>query len=117
MLILTLLATALQPPVSVPDAGLAVPARPHRPLASYITGDDYPPDALRRGDEGIVGFELTVGADGVVMSCHIIASSGSSSLDDATCRLLRRRASFEPARNVAGNPIAGTVRSQISWSP
>ena len=104
-------ATRRRPP---PAAGRARPARPARPLGSYFSGDDYP-SGLERVQEGIVRFRLTVGPDGRVGGCAITGSSGSSALDMATCRILRSRARYAPARDADGNPAPGVDRGRVVW--
>jgi protein TonB len=94
-----------------------VHARPRAPLAAYINNDgDYPPPALRRREQGTTRFRLTVGGgDGRVTNCSVIRSSGSSMLDTATCRIMRQRARFTPARDVNGNPASDEHLGEISW--
>jgi protein TonB len=104
------------PPAPPPPPPRTVePARARANLASYVSNDDYPPAALRAGDEGTTGFRLTVGADGRVTNCTVTSSSGSSSLDSATCRIMRSRARFTPARDSNGNPTTDTHTARITW--
>ncbi len=81
----------------------------------WITSDDYPSDAARRGEEGTVAIQLSVGTTGSVTDCRITASSGSSSLDAQTCNLVTRRARFTPATDDAGNIVMGTHQQRITW--
>lgn len=100
------------PPVTVSKAS-AVAARGDR--NQWISTDDYPPSALRAGEEGVVGIALAVGADGRIQSCAVTASSGHAALDQATCRLYQRRARFAPARDDAGTPVAGMFKDRVRW--
>jgi TonB family protein len=84
-------------------------------LASYISDADYPAAAIRAGEQGTTGFRLFIGPDGLVTDCRIIASSGSASLDEATCRIMRTRARFRPAHDANGNPVPDTVSSRVRW--
>lgn len=107
-------------PVSPPAATQVVPrtvepARARANLTSYVSNDDYPAAALRSREEGTVGYRINVGPDGRVADCTITASSGSATLDDATCRLIRARARFTPARNAGGEPTADTVNARYTW--
>ncbi len=94
-------------------ADLSRPARAN--IAALISNDDYPPSALRAEEQGTVGFRLEVDPQGRVTQCTVTASSGSANLDAATCRLMQRRAQFEPALDRKGRPTSGTVTSQIRW--
>lgn len=103
-------------PSSDPAAPLTVEAaRARTNLSSYVSDDDYPASALRNREEGRVSFRLAVGPDGRVAECVVTSSSGSAALDDATCRIMRSRARFTPARDSRGNPIADTVSSWVTW--
>jgi TonB family protein len=85
-------------------------------LASYFSQDDYPPAALRANEQGTVVFRLSVGADGRVFRCEVTRSSGSASLDEATCRILIVRARYTPARDREGRPTADIVPGRVTWT-
>jgi protein TonB len=114
------------PPQPAPPPAPAPPPPPQPPrtvqpaaaranLASYVSNDDYPASALRNEEQGTTGFRLTVGPDGRVSNCVVTSSSGSSALDAATCRIMRSRARFTPARNNLGENTTDTVNSRIVW--
>jgi TonB family protein len=84
-------------------------------LASYISDSDYPVEAIRAGEQGVVGFELEVGPDGRVADCRIVTSSNSASLDAATCRIMTSRARFRPARDSSGDPTVDRVSARVRW--
>ena len=90
-------------------------ARPANDPARGATPNDYPAADLRRETQGVARFALAVGADGRVQSCRIVATSGSPSLDAATCRLVSQRARFRPATEVSGAQTAGSYSSAIIW--
>jgi protein TonB len=103
------------PPPPPPAPRTVEPARARANLASYVSNDDYPASALRNEESGTTGFRLTVGPDGRVTNCVVTSSSGSSALDAATCRLMRSRARFTPARDNTGASTTDTVNSRITW--
>jgi TonB family protein len=70
----------------------------------------YPPRSVQKGEEGRVGFALTVDEKGKVTSCIITATSGYSRLDEATCRIFRQ-ARFQPALDASGTPTTGRYES------
>ena len=84
-------------------------------LVGLFSAEDYPNDALRRGDEGTVGVRLTIGTDGRTSRCAVTASSHSPSLDAATCRILTERAGFAPARDRRGKPTIDHYSQRITW--
>lgn len=93
------------------------PAPPRAPpLAfSWVTNDDYPATALRAGEEGTVTVKLDIAPEGRVRSCTVTSSSGSTTLDTATCTLLQRRARFTLATNEAGAAVAGAIEHKVHW--
>ena len=103
------------PPAPPPPPRRVEPARARANLASYVSNDDYPASAIRAEEQGTTGFTLTVGPDGHVTNCSITSSSGSSALDQTTCRLMRSRARFTPAHDEQGNPTSDTVSNRIRW--
>ncbi|MCW3798559.1 energy transducer TonB [Sphingomonas sp. BN140010] len=118
---------SVPPPVTVTPAPLpspmpapalfqrAVPPTPIGPLPALLSPNDYPAEALRLGQQGTVGAALTISDQGRVTACAIERSSGSVALDVATCRLLRARARFAPAKDAMGASVDGATRTTIRW--
>lgn len=85
-------------------------------LRTLFSADDYPAEAQRNGEQGTVQVALTVDPTGKVSQCRVVLSSGSASLDGATCSILQRRARFLPARDASGRPVSDRVTSPpITW--
>jgi protein TonB len=103
------------PPLPQPAARTVEPARAKANLASYVSDEDYPSNAVRNEEQGTTRFRLTVGPDGRVKECSVTGSSGSSALDATTCKLMKQRARFTPARNNRGEPTGDTVANAIRW--
>jgi protein TonB len=91
------------------------PARAKANLASYVSDEDYPSNAVRNEEQGTTRFRLAVGPDGKVKECTVTSSSGSSALDATTCKLMKQRAKFKPATGSDGKPTSDTVASAIRW--
>jgi TonB family protein len=83
---------------------------------SWIGPDDYPSASEILRQSGRVGYQLTVSAAGRIARCTITQSSGSASLDRATCDLLRSRATFSPATDDDGYPTAGDFTGRVVWT-
>ena len=90
-------------------------ASPHNSVETWITPKDYPEPASRMKAEGKVGYTLFVTSDGRAQACKIDASSGNSSLDEATCIYAVRRARFKPALDENGNPTMGSWTGSYGW--
>jgi len=120
--------TVTAPPPTIPPVVPSPPAPPPPPrkvqsaqsakgdLRTLFTADDYPASAQAAGAEGTSQAQITIGPTGAVVGCNIIRSSGNSSLDGATCNILRRRAKFTPARDSDGNATSDTITTPpIVW--
>ena len=103
------------PPAPIEKPRTVEPARAKANLASYVSDEDYPTNAVRNEEQGTTRFRLAVGPDGKVKDCTVTSSSGSSALDSTTCRLMKQRARFTPARNNRDEATSDTVASAIRW--
>lgn len=83
--------------------------------APFFGPDNYPPEALRNGEQGRTVAKLDVGADGRVTACTVDVSSGSASLDGATCAIALAHVTFTPATDDRGRPIAGHYTLPVRW--
>ncbi len=84
-------------------------------IRGHIDDDDYPREALRAHQHGTVGLRFIVGVDGRVSDCTVTRSSGSRSLDETTCRLIKQRFRYRPSRDAQGRPYADTVTGEHEW--
>ena len=112
---LVLIASAAAQPTA-PPAPPAPALRAQTNLADYFSSSWYPPDALRNREEGSVRFQVDVRPNGRVEACRILASSGSRSLDEATCAIIIDRGRFTPARNSEGRAVADRFTARIQWA-
>lgn len=83
--------------------------------ASWITGDDYPAEALWRGWQGKVSIGWTVDETGRAINCFVMESSGHDALDKESCRLIVERARYLPAQDDQGRPISSADHRRIVW--
>jgi TonB family protein len=94
-----------------------IPLLPDQPVTLRNRGsisDFYPITALREERSGTAMIQMTIGANGMVSSCAVIASSGHADLDAASCRMTRFMR-FLPKTDAAGNAEEATVKQQIIW--
>ena len=101
--------------VTPPRTGIVAAPRPKTPLQNLVSQADYPMSALASREAGRVEFLLDVGENGRVLACTVTRSSGSSALDATTCRIVRSRARFTPARDNNGMPAGHWVKDSIEW--
>ena len=103
-------------PTPSPSASFApIAVRPLGRPGLWVTDNDYPSGALRRGEQGVTGFNLTIGPDGRVRDCVVTRTSGSAELDRATCAKVSARARFAPAMDSSGSAVAATYANTIRW--
>ena len=84
-------------------------------LHDEISFADYPPEALRRNQSGMVEYSVDVSTSGVPLACTVTQSSGSEALDRRTCDIVMRRSAFIAASDGAGGRRGGVYRSRIRW--
>jgi len=80
-----------------------------------IVDRDYPRDARRARLGGVVTVRFTVEPDGGVDGCRVTQSSGVTSLDLTTCRLIEQRFRYAPARDAAGLAVAEPRGWRQTW--
>lgn len=98
-----------------------IPPPPKRTVArgdirTIFSADDYPAEALNRGLKGRVNYTLMIDERGRVADCVINESSGIAVLDAMGCQVMRERATFTPATDANGKPVADIVVTPfIHW--
>jgi len=98
-----------------PTAPGLTPKRATPRNSGWIDDSDYPRRAILDSAEGTVAFRLVIGTNGQVSSCELTRPSGHRALDDATCRLISRRARFDPATDETGSKVLGTYTGSVKW--
>lgn len=109
---------ALPPPqivASPPPIATVPPRSASGDLQRLFRPEDYPITALEHKEQGSVTVRLTIGMAGRVGACDVTSSSGSPTLDNASCHILQTRALFSPARDSSGNLTSDTVFQEIRW--
>jgi TonB family protein len=75
----------------------------------------YPPQALKHGEEGKVGFRVAISKEGYIEQCEIVESSGYAMLDRETCDFIAQYASLKPARDDKGTAYATLQTGMVGW--
>lgn len=97
------------------DGTGGAPVRRARLVAGELSLADYPPALRRAGIGGRVEIHMTVEPTGRVSRCLVARSSGSAELDALTCRLVRQRYRFNPARDARGQAVRDLVGESHLW--
>ncbi|VXC56240.1 conserved hypothetical protein [Sphingomonas sp. 8AM] len=84
-------------------------------VANWMGADNYPPAAIRAGEQGRVVAIVAVDATGHPTACRIDVSIGSPTLEKGTCALILARGRFTPARDAKDRAIASEVTFPIRW--
>ncbi|KAB7647679.1 energy transducer TonB [Polymorphobacter fuscus] len=84
-------------------------------LKGRISSGDYPRAAVEAGLGGQLVARYTIGANGRVLRCDVVESSGSAVLDETTCALVVKRFRYRPARDAAGRAVGDVVYEDHNW--
>lgn len=76
---------------------------------------NYPPGALKRGEQGRVAFRITIEPDGSLGQCEVTESSGFAGLDNETCEIMIFNARLKPVRDESGRAIRSKQNGFIVW--
>lgn len=97
------------------QTALRRPARPAGSPGDWLSYRDYPMDALRMGQGGIVQLRLDVNEEGKVGDCYVLDRTNPDAFADLTCRLVKRRAKLEPALDAQGKPVGSFFVQRFAW--
>jgi len=88
-----------------------------RPIAreKWFSGRDYPQRAMEEREAGETDYRVMVSPEGKPTDCIVTLASGSSTLDKRTCATIMSRATFVPATDAGGKPVAGIHADAILW--
>jgi protein TonB len=100
---------------AMPDYRGKSEPRPDRSWEDWVTNADYPLDAWRKREEGLVQYDVAVDAQGKPAGCTITYSTATPALEAETCRLLLERARFRPAEDKDGQPRASVWPGEFMW--
>jgi periplasmic protein TonB len=84
--------------------------------AEWVTPDDYPAQALSRGEQGRVTVDVAFDAYGVPYHCTVVRSSGHADLDAATCRAIASKALTAKVYGSDGRAIASDRTLTFRWT-
>jgi TonB family protein len=84
-------------------------------VVSWISNDDYPRGAARRGSSGETIVRLTVDEVGRVRDCTVAATSGDADLDGTACRIFTERGRYVPALDAGGRPTTAAKIEVVKW--
>lgn len=81
----------------------------------WVSSEDYPTEAIRKGAQGVIPFRLIVGEDGVPTDCRLQRPTEPAEFNEVVCRILMKRARFEPALDASGKPIKSYWSSTFNF--
>lgn len=77
-------------------------------------GMEYPAEAARIGEQGIMRMRVIVSAEGMVESCTILKSTQTEELESPACKMMKQ-ARFDPALDAAGVPFRSYFVTSITY--
>lgn len=108
------LATTAAALVAAPLAAATLSAP--QPKRVFYNLRDYPQSAMRNDEMGTARIRVTVSPKGKPIACTVIHSSGTESLDKASCAVMLERGDFTAAQDMTGAPVYAVVQTAVSWS-
>ncbi|MEX0342448.1 MAG: energy transducer TonB [Erythrobacter sp.] len=106
--------TAVRTPAPQPSF-TPVSAKPRNDPGAWLSNNDYRPAWIRKELTGLATFRLEIAASGRITGCSVTGTTGHGELDAATCRLVTKRARFEPGRGGNGEAVAGSYTGSVLW--
>lgn len=102
---------------NIGDSGsaIATPATATESPGRWVNNGDYPQQAIDENASGVVQFVLLIDETGKTRDCMVEETSGVATLDAMACILLRERARFKPALDVAGKAVRSSWTSRFRW--
>lgn len=88
---------------------------PLTPMAGWFTANDYPSEARSARDQGTTMMIWAIQPDGKVADCRVIRSSGSKSLDLASCATVTKRGRYAPPLGYDGKPTTVHAMRYVNW--
>ena len=114
IILISFAAGLLQDQPSSQPQHAAISPKPALQQNGLIGVSAYPTEALRLRQEGKTVLNVHVSAKGRVDTCLVAETSGSSSLDHASCEFVRH-VRFDPARDETGRAVEGNTRFPMNW--
>lgn len=100
-----------------PDRHVTAQTRPHwtnQEAVARRIGREYPAEAARIGEQGIMRMRVIVSAEGLVESCTILKSTQTEELESPACKMMKH-ARFDPALDAAGVPFRSYFVTSITY--
>ncbi|WP_088201812.1 energy transducer TonB [Sphingobium sp. Z007] len=82
---------------------------------NLISPSDYPKESRTEGEQGRTRVKISVSPSGKQYRCETLTSSGFSSIDKASCRVIMNKARFIHASDESGKPITGLYFMNLNW--
>ena len=98
------------------QASLARRPTPISDPRRWMNSADYPTDMVRQGGNGLVQFRLDISETGSIAGCHVQARTNPDAFADLSCKLISKRARFNPALDRDGKPIKSYFVNSVRWT-
>ena len=84
-------------------------------VMSWYRNEDYPTEALMRGEQSTVNVRLAVDSSGKVTKCASISAYSAPSINKVVCDVYLKRARFSPAELADGTKVASYYSANIRF--
>ncbi|WP_404337607.1 energy transducer TonB [Sphingomonas sp. MMS12-HWE2-04] len=99
---------------AVVQANLREPPKPIDP-ERWLQVDDFPMEALRQSQSGMVQFRLDVDDQGKAGGCYVLGRTSPDLFADTTCKAVLQRARYRPAIDAEGHPVRSFAVRKVVW--
>lgn len=101
---------------NVAGKNIRTPAKSLSDLHYAFSSNDYPSEAMWKGQSGTGQYVLQIDENGAVAGCDVLSPSGVPVLDLTGCQIIKARARFSPARELQGKPVRSiVVTPPVTW--
>jgi TonB family protein len=90
-------------------------SRPAKQISGAISYKDYPNESSSNEESGTVVTRFTITAQGRVINCGVVVSSGHRRLDGHTCGLISERFTYQPALGKDNRPVPSMAVRTVTW--
>jgi hypothetical protein len=82
---------------------------------TWIAANSYPFGGDNRRRPGLTRARLLVDASGAVSGCKVVDNYGDAAFATTACEQMTSKATFSPALDQAGKPVASYYQANIRW--
>ena len=92
-----------------------IPPEEQNRFYRIIRNDDYPINMIERDEQGGVAALLRIDETGAISDCKAYQIEGHRDWEKIICRIVKKRARFNPARDASGKAVSSYILTPMIW--